>query len=417
MNTNETMIHVFANWKGFETPVQIGILFVNHLRGKTTTNFEFTPEWLQLKFPFQLDPDLFRVSGRQFPAEKDFFGIFYDSMPDSWGRTLIKLRNNLLANDLESKKQSVNELDFLIAVDDVTRMGAIRLKTDLSGEFIARSSFHQIPPINSLREIQHAIEIIEKKDVNTELRKWVEILILPGSSLGGARPKSNVYDEHGSLWIAKFPSGVDEIDKAAWEYLVYSLAIKCGIEMSPSQLLKVKGRHHIFLTKRFDREKVTRIHFASAMTMIGKTEEHLKDSKPSYLEIAEFLQHFTANPKQELEQLWRRMIFNIAVSNTDDHLRNHGFLLQKNGWTLSPAFDINSSVDRDYLSLNINLHDGDLSFELAKSVGIYFQLNTKQMNKIIDEVKVAISDWRVVAAKLGISRSEQDYMSAAFEHD
>jgi serine/threonine-protein kinase HipA len=246
------------------------------------------------------------------------------------------------------------------------------------------------------------------------VRKWLGILLAPGSSLGGARPKANIIDEKGNLWIVKFPSKEDTIDKAAWEFLAYKLATKAGIEMAECKIEKISGKYFTFFTKRFDRIKDKRIHFASAMTMTGNNEETIKENPSSYLDIAEFIQFNESNNKKELQQLWRRMVFNIAISNTDDHLRNHGFILTKEGWILSPAFDLNPSVDKDGLALNIDTVNNELDFELAKSVGKYFRLEEKQMTTIIQEVKQATSNWKIIAKELGIPRGEIELMTKAF---
>lgn len=236
----------------------------------------------------------------------------------------------------------------------------------------------------------------------------------PGSSLGGARPKANVLDHEGHLWIAKFPSVNDITNKGAWEYLAYQLAVNAGIEMTACHFEKVAGKHHTFFTKRFDREKTGRIHFASAVTMTGRNEELIRDEIPSYLEIVEFIQFSGVNVTEDLHQLWRRLIFNILISNTDDHLRNHGFILTNKGWQLSPAFDINPSTEKDGLALNIDMDNNALDIELAKSVGVYFRLSGKEMNVILDEVKASVTNWKKVANEIGISRSEQALMHGAF---
>ena len=236
----------------------------------------------------------------------------------------------------------------------------------------------------------------------------------PGSSLGGARPKANILDKDKSLWIAKFPSKTDTTDKAAWEFLAYQLAIKAGIEMAPCRIEKIMGNYNTFFTKRFDRKNGERIHFASAMTMTNNNEDTVRDNQASYLDIAEFISSNGVNIKANLHQLWRRIIFNIAISNTDDHLRNHGFILTKEGWILSPAFDLNPSVDKDGLALNIDTVNNELDFELAKSVGKYFRLEEKQMAKIIQEVKQATSNWKTIAKELGIPRGEIELMTKAF---
>jgi serine/threonine-protein kinase HipA len=242
------------------------------------------------------------------------------------------------------------------------------------------------------------------------------MLIAPGSSLGGARPKANILDEKGQPWIAKFPSKNDTTDRAAWEYLAYRLAINAGIQMAESKLEHIAGKYHTFFTRRFDREKSARIHFASAMTMTGKNEELIRDEIPSYLDIVEFIQFSGSNVAEDLAQLWRRIVFNILISNTDDHLRNHGFLLTSTGWRLSPAFDINPSIDKDGLALNIDMDNNQLDIELARQAGIYFRLVEKQMDEIIDQVRSAVSGWQKVAGEIGISRGEQTLMAPAFRH-
>lgn len=246
------------------------------------------------------------------------------------------------------------------------------------------------------------------------LKKHIALLIAPGSSLGGARPKANILDDTRHPWIAKFPSASDTIDKAAWEYLAYQLAIDAGIQMAPSRIEKVAGKYHTFFTKRFDRAGGERIHFASAMTMTGNSEDTVREQPGSYLEIAEAIQNYGAYIPADLAQLWRRMVFNIAISNTDDHFRNHGFILTENGWQLSPAYDINPSVDKEGLSLNIDMDDNSLDYELAKSVGVYFRLKESDMGGILTEVLQSVKNWQTIAEKIGISRREQDEMERAF---
>ncbi len=236
----------------------------------------------------------------------------------------------------------------------------------------------------------------------------------PGSSLGGARPKANILDEHGNLWIAKFPTKNDTIDKGAWEFLAYRLAINCGIEMAPSRMEKIAGNYHTFFTQRFDREEKERIHFSSSMTMTGNNEDTIRDNPASYLEIAEFIQNNGVNIDRNLQQLWRRIVFNIGISNTDDHLRNHGFILKPKGWVLSPAYDINPSIDKDGLALNIDMDNNALDLDLAKSVGEYFRLDNEQMETILEEVLKSVRQWKKIANEIGISRAEQELMVGAF---
>lgn len=293
-------------------------------------------------------------------------------------------------------------------------MGALRFKTDLDGPFLDNDTHSPTPPWSSLGELQEAVNQLENDEQSDSIRKWIAVLIVSGSSLGGARPKANILDAQKNLWIAKFPSKTDVVDKAAWEYLAYKMAVAAGIEMSESKIEKVSGQYHTFLTKRFDRDNGNRIHFASAMTMTENTEDIIRDTTPSYLEIVEFIVNYGVDVEANLHQLWRRIIFNIAISNTDDHLRNHGFILTEKGWILSPAYDINPSIEKTGLSLNIDMDDNSLDFDLARSVGEYFRLNDTEMEVILNEVLSVIKDWEKVAMKIGIKNSEIELMSGAF---
>jgi serine/threonine-protein kinase HipA len=312
------------------------------------------------------------------------------------------------------KAPTLYDIDFLLGVYDGSRMGALRFKTDTEGEFLDNNKTASTPPWSSIRELQNAATNFENDDNNDAVIKWLSVLMAPGSSLGGARPKANILDNDKSLWIAKFPSKTDTTDKGAWEFLAYQLAIKAGVEMAPCRIEKIMGNYHTFFTKRFDRENGERIHFASAMTMTANNEDTIRDNPASYIDIAEFISNYGANIEANLNQLWRRIIFNIAISNTDDHLRNHGFILTATGWILSPAYDLNPSIDKDGLALNINNDNNALDFELAKSVGLYFRLNEEQMEKIIQEVLQVTKNWKIVAKEIGISRGEQELMEKAF---
>ncbi|WP_333667300.1 type II toxin-antitoxin system HipA family toxin, partial [Flavobacterium sp.] len=361
-----------------------------------------------------LDPDIQLYGGPQYPNQKENFGIFLDSMPDTWGRTLMKRRAAQWAKENKEKAPTLYDIDFLLGVYDESRMGALRFKTDPNGDFLDNNETASTPPWASIRELQNAAYIFENDIDNEEVNRYLSVLIAPGSSLGGARPKANVLDADKSVWIAKFPSKTDTVDKAAWEFLAYQLAIKAGIEMAPCRIDRILGNYRTFFTKRFDRENGERIHFASAMTMTGNNEETIRDNQASYLDIVEFISNYGTNIEANLQQLWRRIIFNIAISNTDDHLRNHGFILTKDGWILSPAYDLNPSIDKDGLALNIDTDNNDLDFELAISVGEYFRLNKKQMETIIQEVVEVTTNWKTIANEIGIPRSEQELMDKAF---
>lgn len=407
-------IYVFAHWKGMPEPKMMGILSAHHAKGKKAFSFEYDKAWIKSEQQLQIDPDIQFYSGAQFPNQKENFGIFLDSMPDTWGRTLMKRRAAQQALEQGGKAQLLYDIDYLLGVYDESRIGALRFKTTLDGPFLDDNVEMPTPPWSSVRELQHAANLVEGDSEIADIKKWLAILMAPGSSLGGARPKANIFDEDKSLWIAKFPSKNDTTDKAAWEFLAYQLAIDAGIEMAQCRMEKIAGRHHTFFTKRFDRHETERIHFASAMTMTGNSEDTIRDRPASYLDIAEFIQNNGTSVAENLHQLWRRITFNIAISNTDDHLRNHGFLLTDKGWILSPAYDINPSTDKNGLALNVDMDNNALNLELAKSVGIFFRLTEKEMNIIIKEILASVNNWRKIANQLGISRAEQEMMQGAF---
>jgi len=335
-------------------------------------------------------------------------------MSDTWGRTLMKRREAQQAKDKNEKPKTCYDIDLLLGVYDESRVRALRFKTDRDGDFMDKNKTASTPPWSSIRVSQNAAANFENDDDTDALKKWLSVLKAPGSSLGGARPKATVLDDDKSLWIAKFPPKTDTSDKAAWEFLAYLLATTAGIELAPCRIEKISGKHHTFFTKRFDRENGERIHFASAMTMTGNNEDTIRDNQASYLDSAEFISNHGANIEANLHQLWRRIIFNIAISSTDDHLRNHGFIRTKEGWILSPAYDLNPSIDKDGLALNIDTDNNELDFDLAKSVGAYFRLNKIQMEEIIQQVLGVTTKWKAIANEIGISRSEQELMEKAF---
>ncbi|HET6245166.1 MAG: type II toxin-antitoxin system HipA family toxin [Bacteroidetes bacterium] len=418
MTRNKTDILVYADWAGMPGPKIIGTLSAHQGKGRKSFSFEYDPQWIQSKEQFLLDPDIGWYSGPQFPNGKENFDVFLDSMPDTWGRTLMKRRAANKAREEGKSASALYDVDFLLGVYDQNRMGAFRFKLEKNGPFLDDNKEFPTPPWSSIGELQHGADIVESGDDDNadEAKKWLAILMAPGSSLGGARPKANILDKELHPWIAKFPSKNDTIDKGLWEYLAYKLAIKAGINMAESKVQKIAGNYHTFFTRRFDRVNGQRIHFASAMTMTGNSEDTIRDNAPSYLDLAEFIKFSGSENEADMHQLWRRMVFNIAISNTDDHLRNHGFILNKGGWHLSPAYDINPSIDKNGLAMNIDANNNALDFDLAKSVGEYFQLTGKQMDKIIGEVKTVTGYWKTQAHEIGISRSEQIIMEPAFRY-
>jgi len=414
MDKSKTDIWVYAHWLGIQVPKCIGILSAHFGKGRKSFSFEYDKDWISSHEQLLLDPDLGWYSGPQFPNNKDNFGIFLDSMPDSWGKTLMQRREPQRAKEEGREPKILHDIDYLLGVFDESRMGALRFKLDPEGPFLDVASAATAPQWTSLGELQKAVNVIESDEDDENISDWILMLIAPGTSLGGARPKANFTDRSNDYWIAKFPSRNDTIDKGAWEFLAYRMATKVSINMASSGISKITGKYNTFLTKRFDRIKKERIHFASAMTMTGNSEENLRDTRASYLEMAEFIKFSGESNEEDLHQLWKRIVFNISISNTDDHLRNHGFVLSDKGWRLSPAFDVNPSIDKHGLSLNIDTDNNALDFDLAKSVGEFFMLDRTSMDRILNEVRYIVSDWRKYANAIGIPKTEQDRMAPAF---
>jgi serine/threonine-protein kinase HipA len=411
-------IFVYAHWLGLDSPVLMGVLSVNITRGKEIFSFEYNDDWLQSGIAQNLDPDLGLYSGRQYIRnEKANFGLFLDSSPDRWGRLLMRRKEAIQARTERRETKTLYESDYLLGVFDEYRMGALRFKTDPDGEFLDYNKKFACPPWTSLRTLEFASLQLEKEDVseNPEYFKWLNILIAPGSSLGGARPKASVLDTKDELWIAKFPSLNDIHDVGAWEMVTNQLAINAGINMAHGIVRKFSGNHHTFLTKRFDRDaNRSRKHFASALTMLGYKESTDHRDGVTYLELAEFLIRNGARVEKDLEELWRRIVFNICVSNTDDHLRNHGFILVDNGWILSPAYDVNPDESGSGLCLNITTDDNSLELDLSLEVAEYFRLNSEKTKEIINQIKQSVQQWRKVSNEYKIPVVEQDLMSTAF---
>ncbi len=418
MKNKQKKIFVYANWEKNESPKLIGVLFAAPIRGKEIFSFEYSVKWLNSNFSTILDPDLNLFSGPQYLNDnKNNFGLFLDSSPDRWGRMLMRRKEAVLAREEDRPERQLLESDYLLGVFDKQRTGGLRFKTNENEPFLNDNKILAIPHWSSLRDLEYASLQIENKDIidETEYVKWLNMLIMPGSSLGGARPKAGIMDTKNNLWIAKFPSRNDDKDVGAWEMVVNELAQKAQINVAASKLIKLSDKYHTFLSKRFDRDnKGNRLHFSSAMTMLGYQDGADGQIGVSYLEIVEFLMEHGGNVDNDLEELWRRIVYYICVSNSDDHLRNHGFILTKKGWILSPAYDINPVEFADGLSLNISENDNSLNFELAKEVAPYFRLSTKKANGIIDDIFNAVKKWRKCADKYHISKSEQDRMKNAF---
>ena len=412
-------IIVYADWQELPTAMKMGMLRAEQVRGEEIFSFEYDEQWLQSGFAQVLDPDLRLFTGPQYITdEKPNFGIFLDSSPDRWGRTLMKRREALQAREEKRKERILFESDYLLGVNDISRSGALRFKLNEEGPFLDDDTTFPTPPFSSIRELEHASLRIEDDDFfeDIEASKWLRLLMAPGSSLGGARPKASVLSPEGHLWIAKFPSKNDDKDQGAWEFIVNKLAEEAEIRMAQGMAKKFSQKNHTYLTKRFDRsDKGERIHFASAMTLLGYKDGINHQDGASYLELVEVLERYGAQPEEDLLELWKRIVFSICVSNTDDHLRNHGFLLTNRGWRLSPAYDINPNEQGVGLSLNIDENDNALDLDLAKSVAEYFRVNLTRAENFIRSTKKIVNAWRNKADRLGISKVEQEMMKSAFE--
>jgi serine/threonine-protein kinase HipA len=392
----------------FDGERRVGTLRAAIARGKQVFSFEYDPTWLATGPATALDPALRPVRGPQYPAAgRETFGVFLDSAPDRWGRVLMQRREAQLAREARRPERRLVELDYLLGVYDGHRLGALRYRIG-EGPFLD----DDLLPASSLRKLEQASLALERDGAERDPRygAWLRTLIAPGRSLGGARPKASVVDPHGALWLAKFPSREDRVDVGAWEQVVNVLAARAGIAVAASRCQKLGSKHHTFLAKRFDRAVRGRLHFASAMTLLER-----RDGDPaSYLELAQMIAQRGAHPARDLEQLWRRIAFFTCVSNVDDQLRNHGFLLEAEGWTLAPAYDVNPTPDGNGLVLNISETDNAQDLGLVRDVAKSFRVKPRRADAILGEVVAAVRGWPAEAKKLKLSRDDQDRMAPAF---
>lgn len=378
-------------------------------------SFEYDKAWLTHPDIFDFDPDLQLVGGRTYaPAERENFGIFLDSSPDRWGRVLMQRRAAQRATKAGKPAPTLTAWDYLLGVHDKTRLGALRFRRSENEPFLDDDKTQPAPPVTYVRELQ-AVSLKledEKVEEHPDYEKWLTQLVAPGSSLGGARPKAAVVDETGHLCIAKFPSRRDTHDVGAWEAVTHRLARKARIEVPAAKLLRFGDEGNTFLCRRFDRTRTQqRRAFVSAMTLLQR-----KDGEPgaSYLELVELLQSRGAKTQADCKQLFRRVTFNICVSNTDDHLRNHGFLIEPQGLVLSPAYDMNPNPDRGELSLAIDEVNATCDIEVALKAAEDYGLSNTQAAEIVEEVGKAVATWREEATKLNIPREEQNRLRGAF---
>ena len=408
---DQNKIYVYAGW---EDNTEIGTIYSDMLNGVEVVSFAYEQEWLQKHPSLILDPTFEQSPYRFYSKDRMLFGAFQDSCPDRWGRKLIDRRESIYAEKEGRRPQKFTETEYMLRLQDITRSGAFRFKTEKQGDYLGNYDL-SVPPISSVRELEQISLGYEKGSDE----RWVEQLVNPGSSLGGARPKANVRDVDGSLWIAKFPSKYDDYDIGAWEQVVHDIAKECHIMVPESKLCRYSDLGSTFLVKRFDREYDTsgveqRIHFASAMTMLGMRDGNTDGV--GFLDLVDIVGKITANTDKELEYLFRRVIFDIAISNQDNHLRNHGFLLKDNKWSLSPSYDLNPVYNADYLSMNIDMDDGRRSFDKALSTASFYHLTYEKAMGIINEVSETVTElWYKLSTKYCIPEAEKRRMSPAFE--
>jgi serine/threonine-protein kinase HipA len=391
----------------------VGVLRRHPARGGETVTFEYADAWLANESRFSIDPGLRLGRGVFAPAQRQaIFGAVGDSAPDTWGRRLMQRAERRSAEREGRPVRTLSEADYLLGVSDATRLGALRFRWVGEREFPAPAR----AGVPSLIELGRLLQVTERILRDEETDEDLQMIFAPGSSLGGARPKASVVDQHGRLYIAKFPRENDDYSVETWEAVALRLAAKAGIATPAHELVQVAGKA-VLLSHRFDRAGERRIPFLSAMSMLGAVD----GDHGSYPELVDALTEHGARAREDAEQLYRRMAFNMLVSNVDDHLRNHGFLWEgQDGWTLSPAYDLNptpTDLKPRILSTNINLDDGTCSLALVESAAEYFGLSPVQARAILKSAAEAVSDWRAVAEASGARPAEIKRMASAFEHE
>jgi serine/threonine-protein kinase HipA len=412
-------LFVYADFDWLKEAELIGELSYESLRGSDSYGFKFNDEWLKKYGSIMLCEDLNNYPGQQYTRPgKDIFGCFSDALPDRWGRTLLNRREQILAGEEKRPVRRLSSFDCLTGIDDYSRMGGLRFKERIDGNFINMSDTLLIPPLTDIRELIAASREIEKSEEENLLpdKKWVTQLVQPGSSLGGARPKASVIDSGKVLYIAKFPSRKDGYDSGLWEHFSHLLAIKAGLHAASTKIIQTNDKQHTLLSRRFDRTEVgKRIHFASTMALLGLTDGDNAATGHGYLDIVDFILQNCTRVEENLQELYRRVAFNICIGNSDDHFRNHGFLLTAKGWTLSPAYDMNPTLN-NYQSLLISSASNKAELNILLDACEEYMLPPQVASSIISEVVSAIKDWKVLAAKLLISKREMEMFSPIFDN-
>lgn len=412
-------MYVYADFDWLKEIEPVGELGYESLRGSDCFSFKFADGWIKKYNGINLSDDLNNYPGIQYTRSgKDIFGCFSDALPDRWGRTLLLRREQVMAQEENRPVRRLSPFDFLTGIDDFSRMGGFRFKETPDGEFINADNALRIPPLTDLRELIAASKEIEKSEETNILpeKRWIAQLVQPGSSLGGARPKANVIDANRGIYVAKFPSLKDDYDAGLWEHFCHLLAENAGINVAKTKVISVNDKHHTLLSRRFDRtDSGKRIHFASAMTLLGLNDGDNAATGNGYLDIVDFILSGCTDVDANLRELFRRVAFNICVGNSDDHFRNHGFLLTAKGWTLSPAYDMNPTLnDHQSLLINSNTNKADLSV-LLNSCEEYM-LSPEVTKNIINEVVEAVKGWRTLANRLGIAKREMNLFEGVFDN-
>ena len=400
---------VFADFDWLDKPELVGELCYEKLRGSESYAFRFDDNWLKFHAGIKLSEDINNYPGLQYTQPgNDIFGCFSDALPDRWGRTLLKRREQIQASEEKRAVRNLSSFDYLMGIDDFSRMGGFRLKREMDGDFINVSPSLKIPPLTELRQLVLASQEVEKSEENDVLpeKKWIAQLIQPGTSLGGARPKAGVLDDSGNLCIAKFPSRKDDYDTGLWEHFSHLLARKAGIYAAQTKVLGGLGKYHTLLSKRFDRtDEGKRIHFASSMSLIGLRDGDNAQGGYGYLNIVDFILQSCCDVEKNLQELYRRVAFNICIGNSDDHFRNHGFLLTPRGWTLSPAYDMNPTLN-EYQSLLINESSNKADIRTLLESCESYMIKKEVAENIIRQVQAAVAGWENIAVLLQIPARE-----------
>lgn len=402
-------LFIYADFDWLDKPILVGELGYESLRGSDSYSFKYDNSWLRQYGSLFLSADINNYPGWQYTQpERDIFGCFSDALPDRWGRLLLNRREQIIAAEEKRPVHKLSSFDYLMGIEDISRMGGFRFKASQNGEFINCENSLRIPPLTDILTLVAASMEIEKSEELNRLpeKKWLQQLVHFGTSLGGAHPKAVVVNDEGRLCVAKFPSRNDDYDVGLWEHHSHLLAKEAGVIAAQTSVVDTGRKYHTFLSKRFDRSADgRRKHFASAMTLLGLSDGCDAKTGNGYLDIVDFILQNCCDVEDNLRQLYRRVAFNIAIGNSDDHFRNHGFLLTPKGWTLSPAYDMNPTLN-EYQALMINSSTNQADLNILLDSSKEYMIGRKEAEAIIDEVKSGVSQWKPVANRLGISKRE-----------